>query len=766
MFLISPGVFWSLLEKEKIMPNKQIEGLSISLDLYDFMTMEVLAGTGVGSHQFWTGFAQIVEDLAPRLQNLLHCRAGLQAKIDDYHRSHAGGPFDVAAYEAFLTSIGYLVEAPAPFTIAPENLDDGLKIGAPQFVVPCSSPRALTRAINARWASLYDALYASDVIAEDKGFERGAAYNKERGALVIAQGRQFLDRVIPLTEGSHSAVVSYGIERADFIAMLEGGGRATLKDPAQFAAYQGSSIGPTSILLRHKGLFVELKFDKRDPVGRDDRTGLADIVLESAVTTITDFQDTVVSVDAADKINLYRNWLGVVKGSLRTQFKKNGRLTDRLFSADYRYKVPGQNSIGVAGRSLAMVRVNGPERLSDLIHDANGQPVAEMLLDVAVAALVGLHDTRRSKPPRNSDAGSIYLIVPQLQGPEETAFANDLFTRVEDLLNLPQYVVKCGLTNDTLRTSLNLAASIQPLAERIAWLGMSDFERARDQIATDYESGPAKIADEPSQLAWLQAYRADTIETALACGFGGAAQIAGSPWTRAENLKALCEKADEALSLGLNAAEVASPRAATLLAMHYHLIDVPQVPQCASAEAGKAHRLEQLAAAAPAPVSQDNLLQALDAHCHRILAYLVHCTDRGMAFWRIPDVHDVVRMEDRSAVRFSSTCVANWLHHKSITREQVNDALQRMAERVDQQNKHDAAYKPMTPHFDGSAFNAAVEILLNDAGEAKADPDAIIARRRIEAKAGQTPEVSNRFQFLAGATGRLESGEAFYGVSD
>jgi len=754
------------------MPNKQIDGLTISGDLYEFMSFEVLAGTGVGAHQFWTGFARIVAEFGPRLRELLEARTRFQAEIDAYHLSHAGQPFDAAAFEAHLRSIHYLVDAPAPFAIAPGNVDDIVaRVAAPQFVVPCSNPRYLTRAINARWSSLYDALYSSDVISEQGGAHRGESYNKVRGALVIDKARDFLDEAVPLEKGSHRSVTAYAVLNGALLAVIDGGDRVGLKDPQQFAAYQGRGEGLSSILLRDKGLYVELKIDRKSPVGREDRAGIADVILESAVTTICDFEDTVVAVDAADKINLYRNWLSVVKGTLRVQFKKNGRLTDRLFSADYRYNVPKGGSDVFAGRSLAMVRVTGPHRLTDLVIDESGLPISEMMLDIAVSGLAGVHDTRRSKPPHNSDAGSIYIVVPKVQGPEETGLIEEIFKRMEDILDLSENVLKLGLSDDSCRTSLNLAASIRPVADRIAWIGTSAFEHARDAIDAAMEAGPVGTAAELLSAPSIKAYERGSIDTALVCGFSGSAQIAAKAWTEAEALsRMLSEKADD-LQAGASTVIVPSPRAAALQAMQYHQIDVSQrqkeLAASLNADAMRQQFLEQLSPPARhSALAPDEVAKELDAHCHRTLSYLVNCIDRGVGCSRVPDAQGVIRIEDRSAVRFSSLCVANWLHHKIVTREQVIDSLRRMAEGVDRYNKDHAAYKPMAPDFDGSAFNAAAELMFIKRGAAESDIDTIIAMRRREVKAGQLPEVSNRFQFLKGAMGKLESGEAFFGTAD
>ncbi len=754
------------------MPDKQIDGLTIAGDLYDFMSFEFLAGTGVGAHQFWTGFARIIAELGPRLRALLDVRVRLQAEIDAYLLSHAGEAFDAVAYEAHLRTIGYLVDAPAPFTIRTSNLDDAVaRAPAPQFVVPCSNARYLTRAINARWSSLYDALYSSDIIGEENGAERGTAYNKIRGALVIQRARDFLDEVVPLENASHHGVTSYIVANGALIAVIEGSERVGLKDPAQFAAYQGRAEGLSSVLLRDKGLYIELKIDRKSPVGKEDRAGVADVILESAVTTICDFEDTVVAVDLTDKVNLYRNWLAVVKGTLRAQFKKNGRVTDRLFSADYRYNVPQGGSAVFAGRSLAMVRVTGPHRFTHAIHDADGQPISEMILDIAVAALAGVHDTRRSKPPHNSDAGAIYVIVPKLHGPDEVALMQELFTRLEDVLDLSENVLKFGLANEEIRTSINLAAAIHPVADRIAWLGTSRFERGRDEIDTMMEAGPLGGKTELLSADWMKAYETANVETALACGLGGVAQISTSAWTEPEQLARLLSESIDDLRAGASTSRVPSPRAATLHAMHYHQVDVLQrqsdLAATLHAEMIRKRVSEQLASPVHhGAMAQDDITRELEAHCHRILAYLVHCIDRGVGCSRVPDVNNVIRFEDRSAVRFSSLCVANWLHHKIVTREQVIDASRRMAELVDRQNKADPAYKPMAPEFDGSAFNAAAELMFIKRGATESDIDAIIAMRRREVKAGQMPEVSNRFQFLKGAMGKLESGEAFFGNAD
>jgi len=741
------------------MPTKEIDGLSIAGELYDYLGLDVLAGTGVGAHGFWTGLAQLVEDLTPKWNALLAKRQELQDKIDAWFKARQGQAFDAAAYEAFLKEIAYLGEAPAAATITTENLDPVVGVGAPQYVVSGASSRLITRAINTRWCSLYDALYASDLIPSGNGAEKGKEYNKTRGALVIERGRAFLDDVIPLTEGSHKDVVSYVVEKTGFAAMLANGSRAELKDPAQFSAYQGRPGEPSSILLRDKGLYVELKLDKRHPVGKEDKAALADIILESAVTCIIDFDDSVVSVDARDKINLYRNWLGTVKGSLRSQFKKNGRLTDRLFSADYRYNVPGKNSVGIPGRAIAMARVSDPARTSPLVHDAQGQPIAQLFLDVAIAALIGVHDTRRVRPPHNSETGSIYIIVPKLQGPDETAFLEEVFTRIEDILNLAKNVVKVGLQADTPRTSLNFAACVAPLSERLFFVGGSAFEEAASDIVTMMEAGPYASSVHPEAQAVVKALSA----AACASGLGGKGQIALDARPELVNFESMITAKTDEIRFGCNVAQVSSPPAAALFAMVYHQLDVLAAQQTVS-PAGKPGDL--LAVPSPVPVAPETLMPVLESHCHRVLAITVPCLQHGAGAMRIADKDDHLKIEDRSALRFSSLLVRNWMRHGVITPEQVGEALQRMAERLDQQCKNEPDYRPLAPAFDAPAFLCASELLLTGEVKAERDLDAIVVKHRIDVKATQKIEEVNRFESLRGNTGRMEAGESFFGVSD
>jgi len=745
------------------MPSKEIDGLSIAGELYDYLGLDVLAGTGVGAHGFWTGLAQLVEDLAPRWRALLATRRELQDKIDAFFKARQDQSFDAAAYEVFLKEIGYLKEGAAPVAITTENLDAVVGAGAPQYVVSAASPRMITRAINARWCSLYDALYVSDLIPQENGAEKGKDYNKTRGALVIARGRAFLDTVVPLSEGSHADVLSYTVERTGFIAVLANGTRVELKDPSQFAAYQGRPSEPSSILLTDKGLYVELKLDKRNPVGKEDKAGLADIVLEASVTCLLDFGDSVVTIDARDKINTYKSWLGTVKGSLRTQFKKNGRVTDRLFSADYRYSVPGKNSVGIAGRGIAMARIGDPERMSDLVLDAQGQPIPELFLDVAIAALIGVHDTRRQRPPHNSEAGSIYIVVPKLQGPEETAFVEELFTRIEDILNLAKNVVKLGIEVDTPRTGLNLAASLAPLSERLFFVGGSAFENAAANVATMMEAGPYASSVHPEEKAVTQALSVAARASGLGgAGFGGKGQIALDARPELAAYKSLLAAKTDDLRLGYTVAQVSSPLAATLFAMLYHEVDAVAAPQASAAVSA----VDFFAVPSPVPVAPEALMPVLEGHCYRVLAIAARCVVLGAGAMRTLDKDGALKIEDRSALRFSSLLIRNWLRHGVITPEQVQEALQRMAEKLDAHCNDEPGYQPLAPAFDTPAFLCVSELLLTGEVGSGRDLDIIVEKRRIEVKATQKVEETNRYESLRGATGRMETGEHFFGVSD
>lgn len=730
------------------MVYKQISGLHIAEVLYDFVLYEALSGTGIGANLFWTGLARLIGDFGPRIREHLRFRDHLQNDIDAYHLGRRHQPFDAEDYAAHLRAIGYLVEEPAECAIRTANVDDAVtRRASPHLVVPASNARYLLNAVNARWGSLYDALYGTDAISEEGGAERGQSYNKVRGARVIACGRDLLDQAVPLESGSHTSAIGYSVEAQTLRIALENGTKVGLRRPAQFIGYQARPAQPSSVLLRNNGLHIEIKIDRAHAVGREDRAGIADIILESALTAIVDFEDGVVAVDAQDKVGLYRNWLELMKGSLRAQFKKNGRVTDRLLAVDRRYNVATGEPLTLPGRGLVLVRNVGHHMFTDAILDAKGEAIPETLLDAAMTALIAIHDLKRMKAPRNSVTGSIYIVKPKLHGPAEVALANELFERIEDLLRLPRHTLKMGIMNEERRTSVNLKACIQAAADRIVFITMDVLDRIGDEIHTSMEAGPMIRQNEMRSTAWFAAY-----ENA--------------------NSATLAHKSAPPMA-GAKMSHAPSPTAATLQALHDHQSDVAHRPQDAHRpqELREQNTSTQLADILTIPVSaadfaQEDIAAELDNNCHRILGYVVHWIDQGVGCSKVPDIHDVGVMADRAIVRLSSQHIANWLHHKIVTEAQVKATLERMAILVDRQNQSDPNYRPMAPCFDGQAFNAAADLIFQGRMQANGYTEQILQARRRETKAGQTPNVSNRYEALKGAMRGLESGEALLGTAD
>jgi malate synthase len=740
----------------------QLAGLSIAEDLHDFINYEALSGTGVSAQQFWTGLARLINDFKPRIREHLLLRGHLQNEIDQYHRAHAGEKLDAAQFEALLRSIGYLVEEPEDFTIRTENADDAIaRVAGPQFIVPASNARFAIKAVNGRWGSLYDALYGTDVIDENDGAARGQAYNKVRGARVIERGRAFLDDAVPLATGSHKSATAYSVTSGTLSVLFEGGDRTGLRDPGQFTGYQGRLERPSSILLRNHGLHIEIEIDRRNAIGRDDPAGIADIILESAPTAIIDFEDNVVAIDARDKIGLYRNWLELLKGSLRTQFKKNSRVTDRLLATDRRYVAPNGDALTLSGRSLMLVRPAGLHMVTDAVLDAKVEAIPDTILDTVIAALIAIPDRKRTKAPRNTETGSIYIVMPKLHGPAEVALAGELLAHIEDLLRLPRYTLKMGLMNEEKRTSLNLKACIQAAADRLFSINSGSFDRVASEIHTSMERGPMLRASDMKASAWFTAGEAAHIEQGLACGLPGRAQIGRGMWTAPDKMAdMLAEKIADPLA-GATTASVPTPTAATLHALHYHKVDVARCQQELATRSPTG-----LADLIAIPVNQTQIAladaaQELDSHCHAILRGVARFVDQGIGWSKVLDVSGAGVMENRAALRLSSQHIANWLHHGIVTESEITQSLRRMAELVDRQNHDDPDYRPLAPNFDGPAFNASVDLIFKGRLEENFYPDKILHLARREAKAQQNIVAAGRFESLKGATARLESGEAY-----